>query len=53
MIFMASDRMLTSGDIQFEPEAPKTRPLTTSIAVMQSRARASQPLTQRAMSLKI
>lgn len=33
---MASDRMLTSGDIQFEPDAPKTKALTSSIAIMQS-----------------
>ncbi|MTD95489.1 hypothetical protein GIW81_14210 [Hyphomicrobium sp. xq] len=36
MIIMASDRMLTSGDIQFEPTASKTIAITSSIAVMQS-----------------
>lgn len=30
----ASDRMLTSGDIEFEPQQPKIIPLSNSIAVM-------------------
>ena len=34
MIYGASDRMLASGDIQFEPEQTKIRPVTTSIVVM-------------------
>jgi hypothetical protein len=33
-IFGASDRMLTAGDVQFEPESAKIRELTTSIALM-------------------
>lgn len=33
-IIGASDRMLTAGDIQFEPQQTKIFPLTTSIAVM-------------------
>lgn len=33
-IFGASDRMLTSGDVQFEPDTSKIYPLTTSIAAM-------------------
>jgi len=33
-IFGASDRMLTAGDVQFEPDAGKIRELTTSIALM-------------------
>ncbi|MEE8372210.1 MAG: hypothetical protein V3R87_00545 [Dehalococcoidia bacterium] len=32
-IFGASDRMLTAGDIQFEPEQPKIYPVSNSIAV--------------------
>jgi hypothetical protein len=35
-IFGAADRMLTAGDIQFEPPAIKISVLTTSIAVMTS-----------------
>jgi len=34
LIFGASDRMLTSGDVQFEPNTSKIYPLTTSIAAM-------------------
>ena len=34
MIVGASDRMLTAGDVQFEPLQPKIYPLTTSIAIM-------------------
>jgi hypothetical protein len=34
MIFGASDRMLTSGDVQFEPPTPKIWSLTNSIAVL-------------------
>jgi 20S proteasome alpha/beta subunit len=30
----ASDRMLTAGDIQFEPEQPKVVPVSTSIVIM-------------------
>jgi hypothetical protein len=33
-IFGASDRMLTAGDVEFEPGAGKIRELTTSIALM-------------------
>ena len=33
-VFGASDRMLTAGDVQFEPTQPKIWQLTTSIAVM-------------------
>lgn len=33
-IIGASDRMLTSGDIQFEPQQPKIIPLTKSIFIM-------------------
>ncbi len=33
MLVLASDRMLTGGDIQFEPAAPKTFFITNSIAV--------------------
>jgi 20S proteasome alpha/beta subunit len=33
-IFLASDRMLTSGDVQFEPPTPKILFLTPAIAVM-------------------
>jgi hypothetical protein len=33
-IFGAADRMLTAGDIQFEPPDVKITPLTTSIVVM-------------------
>jgi 20S proteasome alpha/beta subunit len=35
-IIGASDRMLTAGDIQYEPPAPKVLPLTNSIVVMSS-----------------
>ena len=35
-VFMVSDRMLASGDIQFEPPAEKIMFLTNSIAVMAS-----------------
>jgi 20S proteasome alpha/beta subunit len=34
MIILVSDRMITSGDIEFEPDAVKINLLTTSIAVM-------------------
>ncbi|MEQ8326476.1 hypothetical protein [Parvibaculum sp.] len=34
VIFLAADRMLTAGDIQFEPPASKVHFLTTSIAIM-------------------
>jgi hypothetical protein len=34
VVLGASDRMLTAGDIEFEPEQTKIQPLTTSIAVM-------------------
>ena len=34
MVFGASDRMITTGDIQFEPEQAKIWQLTTSIAAM-------------------
>jgi hypothetical protein len=34
MIVGASDRMLTAGDIEFEPEVPKTVPITNSIFVL-------------------
>ncbi|MBV9732655.1 MAG: hypothetical protein JO275_07735, partial [Verrucomicrobia bacterium] len=34
MMTGASDRMLTAGDIEFEPEQSKIQPLTTSIALM-------------------
>jgi hypothetical protein len=34
MVVGASDRMLTAGDVQFEPQRSKTFALTTSIAVM-------------------
>lgn len=34
MITGASDRMLTAGDIEFEPEQSKIQPLTNSIALM-------------------
>jgi hypothetical protein len=34
MVVGASDRMLTTGDIQFEPQRPKIHVLTTSIVVM-------------------
>src|SRR5262249_18137530 len=34
MILVASDRMLTAGDIQFEPPVPKLHLLTPSIVVM-------------------
>jgi hypothetical protein len=33
-ILGASDRMLTAGDIQFEPQQSKIVALTTSIAIM-------------------
>jgi 20S proteasome alpha/beta subunit len=33
-ILGASDRMLTAGDVQFEPQQPKIRPITSSIVVM-------------------
>jgi 20S proteasome alpha/beta subunit len=33
-VFAASDRMVTSGDIEFEPEQPKIWQLTTAIAIM-------------------
>ncbi|RYG86139.1 MAG: hypothetical protein EON58_22070 [Alphaproteobacteria bacterium] len=33
-LFVASDRMRTSGDIQYEPEVPKIVELTTSIVMM-------------------
>jgi hypothetical protein len=33
-IFGASDRMLTAGDVEFEPDAGKIRELTSSIALM-------------------
>jgi hypothetical protein len=33
-ILGASDRMLTSGDVQFEPRQTKIEPLTNSIAIM-------------------
>jgi hypothetical protein len=35
-VFLISDRMITSGDIQFEPPAEKITFLTSSIAVMAS-----------------
>jgi ATP-dependent protease HslVU (ClpYQ) peptidase subunit len=35
-VFLISDRMITSGDIQFEPPAEKINFLTSSIAVMAS-----------------
>ena len=31
IIFGASDRMLTAGDIQFQPQQPKLLPITTSV----------------------
>lgn len=34
MIFGASDRMVTAGDVQFEPSAQKVFGLTSSIAIM-------------------
>lgn len=34
MVFGASDRMLTSGDIEFEPQQPKIHQSTSSIAIM-------------------
>jgi hypothetical protein len=34
MVLFAADRMITAGDTQFEPEVPKIRFLTSSIAVM-------------------
>ncbi len=34
LIIGAADRMLTAGDIQFQPEAPKIFPITTSIVIM-------------------
>ena len=33
-VFLASDRMITTGDIEFEPQQPKIWQITTSIAVM-------------------
>jgi hypothetical protein len=36
IIFGISDRMVTAGDIQFEPPQPKIYPLTTSIVAMVS-----------------
>lgn len=33
-LFLASDRMVTTGDIEFEPQQPKIYQLSTSIAVM-------------------
>ena len=36
MIFRASDRMLTSGDIQFEPPSQKVLYLTSAIMAMTS-----------------
>ena len=33
-VFGASDRMLTSGDVEFEPHAPKVVPLTNSMVLM-------------------
>ena len=33
-ILGASDRMLTAGDIQFQPQSPKIWPLSNSIAIM-------------------
>lgn len=34
VIIGASDRMLTAGDIQFEPQQPKIIPLSNSVVVM-------------------
>lgn len=34
MIFGASDRMLTGGDVEFEPESTKIHPVTNSIVAM-------------------
>lgn len=34
IVFGASDRMLTSGDVEFEPDTAKIIPLTTSIVAM-------------------
>lgn len=34
MLFLASDRMLTAGDIQFQPASHKTLFLTNSIAIL-------------------
>lgn len=36
MILLISDRMITAGDIEFEPPSPKIQPLTTSISIMYS-----------------
>jgi hypothetical protein len=35
-VFLISDRMITAGDIQFEPQTPKIAFLTSAIAVMAS-----------------
>ncbi len=34
IVLGASDRMITAGDVEFEPEQSKIYPLTTSIAIM-------------------
>jgi hypothetical protein len=36
MIVLALDRMITAGDIQFEPPTGKITALTSSIAIMAS-----------------
>jgi 20S proteasome alpha/beta subunit len=36
MVIMISDRMITTGDMEFEPNAPKIHQLTSSISIMYS-----------------
>jgi len=36
MVILISDRMITTGDVEFEPNAPKIHQLTSSISIMYS-----------------